>query len=503
MTLGSLGPLGEELGSGGQGTVYALPRSQPPLVYKAYSADALAELDTAVLHDLIALPGKLSGADRQRLTAAAAWPRDAVTDGGRVAGFTMALVPKRFHTSIRLMSGPQRRLGQTQLLLNPPDYLDRVGIAIDDKLRLELLADVAATIRLFHRIGLTVGDLSPNNLLYSATGTPRCHFIDCDAMRLHGRTALPQVETTDWEVRAGGASGTKDGDIYKFALFCVRLFAGDQSTTEPDALRRAGPGVHSLSVRALSANARKPPGLREWEEQLRAKPPVTVAVPRPRSAPAPAPAFVPPVPRQPGVLTRFGRRLTGFRRRTVAWLVVLPLALGYTVTHTDEIQAWMHTVSDAVGELGRSRPQEQADRIAALLVSSAPVRTEVKNAVGNLAKCKRLKTSAADLAAASSSRQRSLAAAKALEVTALVDGDVLKTWLAAAFQHSKAADDAYHRWGLKLADKGCRKSVRNGPDRRKGDKESAASTKAKQQFVKVWDRVGPGYGHPKVAYQDI
>lgn len=518
VTLASLGAPGDELGAGGQGTVYALPQSRSPsLVYKAYSPDVLADLNADVLTDMIGLPAGLPGPDRHALLTAAAWPRDTVTDGGRVCGFTMVLVPPRFHTTLRLLKGHKVRLGQTQLLLNPPAYLDRVELRIDDQFRLELLADIAGTLRLFHRLGLTVGDLSPNNLLYSRTGKPRCHFIDCDAMQLHGRTVLPQVETTDWQVPpGGGALGSADSDAYKFALLCIRLFAGDQSTTDPEALRRAGPGVHALAERALAGDAGNRPGLGKWETQLRVArpvpvepPAVSVTVPTPRVPKSPPPprrvvtTTVAPPLFTPAAPAGVRWRLTRARRRSLAKLAVLALLLGYVATHTAQIESVARQAGEAVFAGNDEKAQAQADTVAGLLASSAPVRTKVKGAVTNLTGCKNLKKSVADLAAASSARQRSLTAANGLQVTELDDGVTMKAQLVSAFKHSKAADDAYRSWGLKLDKRGCGKSVRNGPDRKRGDTESSASTKAKQAFAGLWNRIGPHYGHQPVAYQNI
>ncbi|RAO50858.1 hypothetical protein [Micromonospora saelicesensis] len=510
VTLASLGPLGDELGSGGQGTVYALPESQSPsLVYKAYSEEMLTVLDTGVLAAMIEVPFSLSAQDRHELLAAAAWPRDIVTENDRVRGFTMALVPQRFHTTLKLLNDRPVRLGQAQLLLNPSDYLDRVELRIDDQFRLELLADVARTLRLFHRLGLTVGDMSPNNLIYSRTGKPRCHFIDCDAMQLNGRTVLPQVETTDWEVPAGGGVlGSKVSDTYKFALLCVRLFAGDQSTTDPSALLRAGPGIHALAIRALSGDAGDSPGLGTWEKHLRAarpilpketvrvtvpSSPIRTTMPSPRTAvsrPSAAPAPVRP-------------SLTRSRRRRLVKLVVLSLFLGYVASHTNQIESASRHVAESLFSDDDAAARAQADEIAAVLSSSAPVRDSVKSAVTNLAACANVKRSVTNLGAASSARQQSLTAANGLQITDLPNGAVMKDQLILAFTHSKAADDAYRSWGLKLSKQGCRKSTLNGPDRKRGDRESIVSTEAKQQFADLWNQIGPEYGHDQVSYQNI
>lgn len=510
VALASLDPLGDELGSGGQGTVYALPQSRSPsLVYKAYSEDVLADLDADVLADMIELPSGLPGQDRCKLLATAAWPRDIVTDGDRVCGFTMALVPRQFHTKLKLLKGHQVCLAQTQLLLNPPDYLDRVELRIDDQFRLELLADIAGTLRLFHRLGLAVGDLSPKNLLYSGTGKPCCHFIDCDAMQLNGRTVLPQMETIDWKVPAGnGALGSKDSDAYKFALLCVRLFAGDQSTTDPEALRRLGPGIHSLAVRALSGEAGNRPGLGKWEKQLQAarlspvEPTITVTVP---SSPMRATLSSPPKTssRPPVAPAPACPRFTQARRSRLVKLVVLSLLLGYGATHIDQVESAARKAADALLSDDTAAARTQADKIADLLASSAPVRDKVMGAVTNLTICKNVKLSVADLGAASSARQRSLTAANGLRVTALPNGATMKAELISAFEHSKEADDAYRNWGLNLSKQGCRESVLNGPDRKQGDKESAASTEAKRQFAMLWNQVGPEYGHNQVSHQNI
>lgn len=504
VTLASLGPLGEELGAGGQGTVYALPRS-PSLVYKAYSGDARADLDAAVLTDMIGLPAGLSERDRRDLLAAAAWPRDTVTDDGRVSGFTMPLVPGRFHTTLKLPDGQrQNRLGQTQLLLNRSDYLDRVDIRVDDRFRLDLLADIAGTLRLFHRLGLTVGDLSPNNLLFSRAGKPLCHFIDCDAMQLNGRTVLPQVETTDWEALSeDGAMAAKDSDVYKFVLLCVRLFAGDQSTTDAAALRRAGTGVHALAVQGLSGPVPRRPDLAKWEKQLRA---ARGALGEPVAPPAPKPSRPRVTPKAPPVHAPVAVRPPWFnrrRRRRLAKFAVVACLLGYGVTHTQQIESWLGQVAEAVAADDQAQAQAQADGIAALLNSSAPVRTKVKTAIGNLAKCRSLKKSVSDLGAAAEARQRSYAAANVLVVTDVDDGAEMKGRLVEAFRHSKAADDAYRGWGQKLIKKGCGKSVLNGSDRKRGDQESVKSTQAKKDFVKIWNVVGPRYGHQAFEYQDI
>lgn len=481
--------LGEELGSGGQGKVYRLPRS-PGLVYKAYETSVLLQVDRDVLESVVSFPTTLSGKDRADLLARAAWPVDVVDENGALRGFTMPLVPARFHTRIRLSSSYADRLAQTQLLLNTEQFLHDRDIAVDDQFRLKLLTDVAESLELFHRLGVTVGDFSPNNLLFARSGGPRCYFIDCDAMRVDGRSVLPQIETNDWQVPPGGEPlATPQSDSYKFALLAVRLFAGDQNSQDPSPVRRAGDQVHDLVVRGLSGRPAQRPDMAQWRLVL-----AGAKVGQPLIHPQPTPRPTPKAMPKPVVQPRYVpyRRSRG---KTVFRTALLMIVLVCTIANFSKISHWAQQVTT-------NYSQVEADAFAEALASAGPARTRVKAAVTNLVACKQLKPAATALAQASKDRQQSLARARGLEVGDLPQGDVLKSQLVSAFAHSKAADDAYRKWALALSAKGC-KAARNGPDRKRGDAESKQATAAKKQVAQIWNDLAPGYGHPTVVYTNI
>jgi hypothetical protein len=484
--------LGEEIGSGGQGKVYQLPRS-PHLVYKAYERDTvLPQVDRGALETMVAFPATLSATDRTALLARAAWPVEVVDESGALRGFTMPQVPARFHTRIRLSSSYGDRLGQTQLLLNDGQFLRDRDITVDDRFRLELLVDVAESLELFHRLGVTVGDFSPNNLLFARSGRPRCYFIDCDAMQVNGRSVLPQIETNDWQVPVGGeALATPQSDSYKFALLVVRLFAGEQSSHDSSPVRRAGGEVHDLVVRALSGSPAQRPDMAEWRRGLTAARP-RQEQPKPEPRPKPKPKLQPKA--KPVVLppTLPRRRKRG---KTIFSAVVLAIVLVYAIANYGKIVNWVQDVTT-------DHAQVQADAFAQTLASAGPTRTKVKAAVTNLMACKQVKPAATVLARASKERQRSLVRARGLTVGDLARGDELKSQLVAAFSHSKAADDAYRKWALALAAKGCR-AAKNGPERKRGDAESKRATAAKKQVAGIWNDVASGYGHPTVVYTNI
>ncbi|MEU4216513.1 hypothetical protein AB0F10_14220, partial [Actinoplanes sp. NPDC026623] len=266
VSLADLGPR-TRIGSGGQGTVFALAE-EPGLVYKEYATRFVDDLDVVALTRFIRLaaPG---GPDADALLGLAAWPTAIVRKDGVVRGFLMPRVPERFTVRISLPAGPATVLAQLQYLLNDEAYLRSRGLAVDDRLRLELLHDTGEALTLLHRLGVCVGDLSPNNLLFSAAGRPRCYFLDCDAMRLDGDSVLAQAETPEWQLpgRDGTAEelATRAADAYKFGLLAVRLFAGDQQVRDVRAAgRRLRGGLRGLAERSLDADPARRPAPGQW-----------------------------------------------------------------------------------------------------------------------------------------------------------------------------------------------------------------------------------------------
>ena len=115
--------------------------------------------------------------------------------------------------------------------------LEARGINIDDAHRYTLLREVASALAFLHKHGVCVGDISPKNLLFSLTPHEAVYFIDCDAMRINGVSALPQVETPGWETPAGEELATIYSDTYKLGLLALRLLVGDHDTKNPPTSR--------------------------------------------------------------------------------------------------------------------------------------------------------------------------------------------------------------------------------------------------------------------------
>ncbi|WP_405009890.1 hypothetical protein [Kitasatospora sp. NBC_01539] len=272
--------LGAELGRGGQGSVHQVRNKRInesaaeggwEVVYKEYAPAVLPQVDSAALAAAVALPGRLTGEQGRWLCEKTAWPATVVRRGGQTCGFLMRAVPDRFHFTLRTLAagnqGPPR-LATLEYLLNEDAYVAGIGLTVTDQDRLLLLADLATTLDRLHRFGVTVGDLSPKNLLFTLTPRPECFLIDCDAARTDLATVLPQAETPDWHVPAGEERATRHSDTYKLALLAVRLFARNQSTTDPAALAAIDPALGALAHASLGTDPAARPAPATWAEQL-------------------------------------------------------------------------------------------------------------------------------------------------------------------------------------------------------------------------------------------
>ncbi|WP_435174995.1 LppU/SCO3897 family protein [Actinacidiphila sp. bgisy145] len=341
--------LGERLGTGGQGTVYEVPgrrinKHAPDggwdVVYKEYAAAVLPDLDADALAAQVGLLRELSGADARWLCGNAAWPAAVVERDGRARGFLMRAVPDRFRFAYRGMAGAAAggsRLANLEYLLNDDGYVARIGLTISERDRLLLLADLAATLDRLHRIGITVGDLSPKNLLFTTDPRPECFLIDCDAMRLRGASVLPQAETPDWQVPAGEEKATRTSDVHKLALLAVRLFARHQTARDPAVLTAVSPALAELARAGLDPDPARRPSPGAWAEQLTAT--AATASATPATAPAsgaatpsrpPAPAAQPQAVPAPGTVRPPGA-VSGGNATVQRWLVAIAACVALVV----------------------------------------------------------------------------------------------------------------------------------------------------------------------------
>ena len=125
---------------------------------------------------------------------------------------------------------------------------------------------MASGLAFMHKHGVCVGDISPKNLLFSLTPHEAAYFIDCDAMRINGVSALTQVETPGWTVPAGEDLATIYSDTYKLGLLALRLLAGDHDTTNPQHLPSTTPSLlRQIITDTLTKQPHRRPLPEAWE----------------------------------------------------------------------------------------------------------------------------------------------------------------------------------------------------------------------------------------------
>ncbi|MGA8546864.1 MAG: protein kinase, partial [Mycobacterium sp.] len=237
-----------KIGQGGQGVVYRAPNVKTKfaasMVYKEYKAQTRAGIDFTALAAMPALVEEsLSYAQAERLISFAAWPCAIVEDNCAPTGFVMPAIPDEFFIDLTTVKGVSRATAEFQHLLNHSSVLAARAINIDDAQRYSLLREVASELAFMHKHGVCVGDISPKNLLFALSPHEAAYFIDCDAMRINGVSALPQVETPGWEAPPGEDLATIYSDTYKLGLLSLRLLAGDHDTKNLQHMPSTTPGM--------------------------------------------------------------------------------------------------------------------------------------------------------------------------------------------------------------------------------------------------------------------
>ena len=115
----------------------------------------------------------------------------------------MPAIPEEFFIALATVKGVSSSTAEFQHLLNHASVLAARDITLDDAQRYSLLREVASGLAFVHKHGVCVGDISPKNLLFSLSPHEAVYFIDCDAMRINGVSALHAGGNTG----LGGARG--------------------------------------------------------------------------------------------------------------------------------------------------------------------------------------------------------------------------------------------------------------------------------------------------------
>ena len=211
-------PLGNQLGSGGEGAVYEVA-GKPGLAAKIYLPEKAAERADKV-------PAMI-GMRTERLSALAAWPVATLFDGrGKFAGF---LMPKLAgHRPVFQVYGPKLRLKQFP--------------KADWRFLVHTAGNIARAFGAMHASGLVVGDVNHGNLFVAEDATVR--FIDADSMQVGRWSCEVGVSTHQPPEMQGLASyrgvlRTPDHDNFGLAVLIFQVLCMGR---HPFSGRYAGPG---------------------------------------------------------------------------------------------------------------------------------------------------------------------------------------------------------------------------------------------------------------------
>lgn len=278
-----LGPM-DELDRGGFGIVYRLRSYALPgfaeLAYKEFTTSPSAKT-IANLTALVGFRSRMDTRSRHILDDVAAWPLQLVTRGRDVCGFVMQLIPAEFFGRQLLPSGQTVELPvKSQWLVVDPAKADAAGIAVprtdDLPARLVLCAKVAHAFGVLHRAGLVYGDLSLNNVVFSAAAPPRAMLVDCDAVQASGAPSIGQAHTDDWtppECTSSDSPQSAETDRYKLALFILRVLTpGPHASQSVDPARADGvlDAEGAAMMRdGVSADQDVRPTAKDWFDYLR------------------------------------------------------------------------------------------------------------------------------------------------------------------------------------------------------------------------------------------
>jgi hypothetical protein len=271
-----LGTPGDQLGKGGEATVFDLPGLTYPdvtgaLVYKRYRNGHDAPQS---LRRVVAARANLDPTRRARLDAVTAWPVRVVEEHGQAVGIVMPRIPDPYFDRVVRNAGVKKSLREVQNLFIDPVRALKVGRpAPTDQERLRICLDFAAALAFLHdELKIVFGDINPKNAVFRLDARPMVMFLDCDAVRPTGVVAhVRQLDAPDWVPPEGGKL-TLATDHYKLGLFILRCLtpgAGSSVNTDPAAAASVLDAAGLALLRRALGGPSNRPSARDWEIHFR------------------------------------------------------------------------------------------------------------------------------------------------------------------------------------------------------------------------------------------
>ncbi len=270
-TIEDLGPVGSELGKGGQASVFEL-EDHPELVFKHYRPGL--SIDSDALDELIGWRRGLDDADLKIVDAQTCWPRSRVVSDDQTVGVVFRRAPERFQ--VKLKSG-NVKLRELQFLFLPGPSR-RIGVDVPRAFpRAQVIGQLAELLAFLQDHGVVHGDLSMKNILWShpEQTLDAVFLLDCDGARANGsRSPLPQVTTPGWTdpriIKGTISDPDSSSDVYGLGLCFYRCYYGSLGEHEPSNSTLKLPvyppidgPMMELTAATLSAGGERP-SAKEW-----------------------------------------------------------------------------------------------------------------------------------------------------------------------------------------------------------------------------------------------
>jgi hypothetical protein len=483
--------LGDELGEGGQGRVFAvngyLIREQWTAALKVYTAPSV---DVTALETIAGFHETLNANDRDWLDKKTAWPAVIVVADQAVRGFLMRTVPSEYYFDFPATGGTEPRLANMTFLLNDDRYISGLGLRVDQRDRIALLQDLARILSRLHSFEVAVGDFSPKNLLFCLKPNPSCFLIDCDAMRVGDASVLEQVQTPDWEVPTDEETATPKADVYKFALLAIRLFARDQSSRDRTALALLSPALGDLAARSLSLEPSQRPSIEDWQ-------------------PALARAYKKSLYRSLSRDWLTPAKILGIFLivATVILAVILlvlstgshPVSAAPTTTSPHATSSQATSSPHASGETASA----QAAQINYLLNASAATVNPLATALQDVRDCNDISSAIATIRAVAQRYGTEYGLATRLNTGQLPNGAALKNDLVDGYYYSAIADYYFVEWAQELKASGCVSSTSAAAAYNAGVVDTGNATTAKDAFTQLWNPIAKSEGLPSRSAHEI
>jgi hypothetical protein len=183
--------------------------------------------------------------------------------------------------------------------------------------------------------------------------------------------------------------------------------------------------------------------------------------------------------------------------------VAAPEAGTQAVTTTDP--ATTDPGSTPTGRTGEAAPDplSQARAIDALLGRSGASRDKLNSAIDRVGRCTGVGGALDDLRTVGQERRAQIAAVRDADLSALADGESLRSLLVTALQHSLDADAAYVEWAEPTLSGGCANTAVRRSAYARGRSASDQAGKAKQALLAAWNPVAMSLGLPPRDRQSI